>query len=329
MPRLRQRSYDPLRSRAIRVVDGRVRAFCSNACLRSRRAAAARAGPFSKKRSRSRPRRAADRGRWPPASALGVVGCSLAVGAPQVVAPAALAPAVHASEAMESPRAPAPQASMDEAKAMMGKSRHRGERRVGPPAAWAPTRRLPERDTRRFRAAREGQRPEECAGGHCGVDLGGKKGELVMAAHDGVIERVQRDAEEGGRRGNEGRFILINHKGATVVTSYIHLDGIREDLRPGIPVKAGEAIGTVGDTGVKESGPHLHFAVSVRPRPDGDMLYIDPEPMLHLWPLKNQPVASLHPDGAGSRAAHVAPHRQRREHRSRDVAAPSLGGLFA
>ena len=88
---------------------------------------------------------------------------------------------------------------------------------------------------------------------------------------------------------------MINHKCGTITTSYIHLEGIREDLKPGIPVKAGEAIGTVGDTGVKESGPHLHFAVSVRPQgPDGPELYINPEPLLMLWPLARRPAATLH-----------------------------------
>jgi len=88
--------------------------------------------------------------------------------------------------------------------------------------------------------------------------------------------------------------VRINHKGGTVVTSYIHLDAIREDLRPGIPVKAGEAIGTVGDSGVQHSGPHLHFAVSVRPSAEGSELFIDPEPLLHLWPLAPKPAATLH-----------------------------------
>jgi murein DD-endopeptidase MepM/ murein hydrolase activator NlpD len=154
---------------------------------------------------------------------------------------------------------------------------------------YGPLRRLPARNTRRFGAAREGLRPEECEGGHCGVDLGSTRGEPVLAAHDGVVERVVRDAEQGGRRGNEGRFIRINHKGGTIVTSYMHLDTIRDDLKPGIPVKSGEPIGTIGDTGVLRSGPHLHFAVSVRPKVDETELFIDPEPLLHLWPLKDAP----------------------------------------
>jgi murein DD-endopeptidase MepM/ murein hydrolase activator NlpD len=149
-----------------------------------------------------------------------------------------------------------------------------------------PYRRLPAHNTRRFGAAREGLRPEECEGGHCGVDLGNVKGEPVLASHDGVVERVVRD-DLGSK---EGKFVRINHKGATVITSYMHLDQIRGDLRPGIPVKAGEQIGTIGETGVHNSGPHLHFAVSVRPAGDGPELFINPEPLLLLWPL--------HPSGA-------------------------------
>jgi murein DD-endopeptidase MepM/ murein hydrolase activator NlpD len=130
--------------------------------------------------------------------------------------------------------------------------------------------------------------------GHCGMDLGDAKGEPIMAVHDGVVERVVRDPELGGRRGNEGRFIRINHKGGTVVSSYLHLDGVRSDLQAGTPVKAGEVIATVGDTGVHHSGPHLHFAISVRASPEGSEMFINPEPLLHLWPVKKQAPRSLH-----------------------------------
>jgi len=156
-----------------------------------------------------------------------------------------------------------------------------------------PDRHLPVRNSRRFAAPREGLRPDECGAGHCGVDLGTEKGAAVMAAHDGVIERIERDPEVGGRRGNEGRFIRINHRGGHVVSSYMHLDGIRNDLRPGLPVKAGELIGTVGDTGVQHSGPHLHFAISIRRDANGEELFIDPEPLLHLWPTQDHAPASL------------------------------------
>jgi murein DD-endopeptidase MepM/ murein hydrolase activator NlpD len=298
------KQYDPLRSRAIKVVDGRVRAFCTIEC-RDRGVPVPPELKIIEPDEEPLPPTPRTK-YWPLALALGLGVLAIwIVGGKRLatVPAAALAPAAHA---MKPP-------TQDEAMAILAKT---VDSDVWVHPLPGPARRLPERDTRRYGAGRPGGRPEECAGGHCGVDLGGRKGELVMVVHDGVIERVQRDAEEGGRRGNEGRFILVNHKGGTVVTSYIHLDGIREDLRPGVPVKAGEVIGTVGDTGVKESGPHLHFAVSVRPNPDGDQLYIDPEPMLHLWPLMSHPVSSLHrmepaPAAAlATKTASVAPSAQ-------------------
>ncbi len=52
-------------------------------------------------------------------------------------------------------------------------------------------------------------------------------------------------------------------------------------------MKSGDVIGLVGDTGVKESGPHLHFTISVRPGgKDWPERYIDPEPLIALWPLR-------------------------------------------
>jgi murein DD-endopeptidase MepM/ murein hydrolase activator NlpD len=276
--------YDPLRSRAVKVVDGRVRAFCSNAC----RDRGVPVPPELTILEEEEPLPPTPRTKyWPVAVGIAVaIATLLAVGGNRLQVVAPIAPAALAMK-------PPPPPTADEAMAVFARASDEGVDVWVHPLV-GPERKLPERASRRFGASREGMRPDECGTGHCGVDLGGKKGELVMAVHDGVIERVQRNAEEGGHRGNEGRFIMVNHKGGTVVTSYIHLDGIREDLRPGVPVHAGEVIGTVGDTGVRESGPHLHFAVAVRPRPEGDMLFIDPEPMLHLWPLKMHPVATLH-----------------------------------
>ena len=274
------RAYDPLRARAIRVVDGKVRAFCSTDC-RDR-------GVVTLAIDESEDEPPPPRRRYTTELAVGgavFVVLALGVGSrlfkKAPVLPAAIAPAIAIVH---------PPTTPTQAMAMLSETET--DRWIHP--LLGPRRHLPLRDSRRFGAAREGMRPEECAGGHCGVDLGSEKGDLVMAAHDGVVERVERDPEVGGRRGNEGRFVRISHKGGTVVTSYIHLDGIREDLKPGIPVKAGEVIGTVGDTGVKASGPHLHFAVSVRADANAEELYIDPEPMLHLWPLQAHPVSSLH-----------------------------------
>jgi murein DD-endopeptidase MepM/ murein hydrolase activator NlpD len=193
------------------------------------------------------------------------------------------------------PTVPAPPPSADQAMAMFAGQGEQQDVWMHPLAG--PDRKLPKSPTRRFGAARDGLRPDECLDGHCGVDIGEQKGEPIMAAHDGVIERVVRDPELGGRRGNEGRFIRINHRGGTIVSSYIHLDGIRADLTAGSPVKAGEVIATVGDTGVHHSGPHLHFAISVRATLNGELgseLFINPEPLLYLWPVKPHAPQTLH-----------------------------------
>jgi hypothetical protein len=145
-----------------------------------------------------------------------------------------------------------------------------------------PVRRMPRTDARVFGAVRPGDRPIECQNGHCGVDLGGEIwGEYVRAAHDGVVDFVQRGANP--LRG--GEFVRISHRGGTVFTQYFHLAAIAPRLERGMFVRCGDVIGLVGDTGVKASAPHLHFAVSIRV-PDRPERYIDPEPLVALWALR-------------------------------------------
>jgi hypothetical protein len=143
---------------------------------------------------------------------------------------------------------------------------------------------MPGSESRRFGAVRPQPRPAECELGHCGVDLGYAFGQAVVAIHDGVVERIELDAENGGRA---GRYVRIGHKDGTVVSRYIHLDSVRPDLKVGMTVKGGELIGRVGRTGVEHSGPHLHFGLSLRPegKHGTPERYIDPEPMLRDWAL--------------------------------------------
>ena len=146
-----------------------------------------------------------------------------------------------------------------------------------------PVRRMPRADSRVFGAERPGQRPVECRNGHCGVDLGGEIwGEQVHAVHDGVVDFVQRNANPD--RG--GEFVRLSHRDGTVFTWYFHLAAIPRGLERGVHVKSGDVVGLVGDTGVKQSAPHLHFAISVRPWRDGPERYIDPEPLIALWPVR-------------------------------------------
>jgi len=145
-----------------------------------------------------------------------------------------------------------------------------------------PIRRMPRQDSRVFGAVRPGNRAIECRNGHCGVDLGGEIwGEHVRAVHDGVVDFVQR----GANPLHGGSFVRISHRGGTVITMYFHLAAIPRGIERGKFVKSGDLIGLVGDTGVKESAPHLHFSVSIRPSPDRER-YIDPEPLIALWPLR-------------------------------------------
>jgi hypothetical protein len=154
-----------------------------------------------------------------------------------------------------------------------------------------PRRAMPLYESRRFGAARPQPRPSECELGHCGVDLGTTLGEPVFAIFDGVVERIERDEVRGA---NAGRFVRIGHKDGSVVSRYIHLDSIRDDLREGAHVHGGELLGRLGRTGVEHSGAHLHFAVSLRPSGRGDdEHYIDPEPMLRQWQLPSLPAVAM------------------------------------
>jgi hypothetical protein len=155
-----------------------------------------------------------------------------------------------------------------------------------------PTRRMPVRDGRVFGAERPGDRPGECRGGHCGVDLGGETwGEPIHAAHDGIVDRVQRGPNED----HGGLYVRIAHRNGTIFTQYFHLAAIPKWIQPGVHVKLGDVVGLLGDTGVKHSTAHLHFTVSVRPAAQVPEQYIDPEPLIALWPMR-MPLSG----GAGS-----------------------------
>jgi murein DD-endopeptidase MepM/ murein hydrolase activator NlpD len=151
-----------------------------------------------------------------------------------------------------------------------------------------PRRALPTNESRRFGAVRPQPRPAECELGHCGVDLGSTVGEPVFAVFDGVIERIERDETKAVNNADAraGRFIRIGHKDGTVVSRYIHLDTIREELKEGDHVKAGQLIGRLGASGIFNAGAHLHFSISLRDGGrGGNERYIDPEPLLRTWAL--------------------------------------------
>ena len=124
----------------------------------------------------------------------------------------------------------------------------------------------------RFGAPRPGNRAAECGLGHCGVDIGSKRGTIVHAAADGEVVAAYTEI-----RGEAGRFVAIDHAGG-LRTYYMHLDQLRPGLEVHHKVRAGEPLGTIGTTGFALENPHLHFALTQEHH--GRAWYIDPEPLL-------------------------------------------------
>jgi murein DD-endopeptidase MepM/ murein hydrolase activator NlpD len=106
-------------------------------------------------------------------------------------------------------------------------------------------------------------------------------GEPIHAVHDGVIDWVNRGPNEE----HGGVFVKISHRDGTLYTWYFHLAAVPRWVRPGTKVTAGQVIGLLGDTGIKHSAPHLHFAMSVKTSKMARERYLDPEPLIAIWPL--------------------------------------------
>jgi murein DD-endopeptidase MepM/ murein hydrolase activator NlpD len=88
---------------------------------------------------------------------------------------------------------------------------------------------------------------------HQGVDIFAPRGTPVVAAAGGIVTSV-------GTNGLGGNVIWIVRPGRREVHYYAHLD--RQLVTPGTFVKAGDAIGTVGNTGnARGTLPHLHFGI--------------------------------------------------------------------
>jgi murein DD-endopeptidase MepM/ murein hydrolase activator NlpD len=74
-----------------------------------------------------------------------------------------------------------------------------------------------------------------------------------------------------GHRGGYGNMVLLKHADG-YFTRYAHL--ARVDVALGQSVKAGDAVGVVGDTG-HATAPHLHFEILAP-----DRRPLNPEPFL-------------------------------------------------
>jgi murein DD-endopeptidase MepM/ murein hydrolase activator NlpD len=184
-----------------------------------------------------------------------------------------------------------------------------------------PIRRMPANHTGAFGAMRPGERPPECISGHCGVDIGRNWGEPIHAVHDGVVDWVNR----GPNDEHGGVFVKIAHRGGQLYSWYFHLAAVPRWVQPGVKIKAGQVIGLLGDTGIFHSEPHLHFSLSVKLSKFGHERYLDPEPLISIWPLW---IANDNAN-AGHMSLAAAPGVPVREHdgpRSKPAVAEVQGG---
>jgi murein DD-endopeptidase MepM/ murein hydrolase activator NlpD len=89
---------------------------------------------------------------------------------------------------------------------------------------------------------------------HKGVDYSAPVGTPVKATGSGLVAFT-------GQKNGYGNVIELQH-GEKYSTLYGHLSRFAEGLRVGEPVKQGEVIGYVGQTGLA-TGPHLHYEFRV------------------------------------------------------------------
>jgi murein DD-endopeptidase MepM/ murein hydrolase activator NlpD len=86
---------------------------------------------------------------------------------------------------------------------------------------------------------------------HKGLDFHADTGVTILAAGDGeIIELKYRD--------DYGNMIVIDHGGG-VFTRYAHLASFGRGLSPGVTVRAGEAIGLMGNSASYRIPIHLHY----------------------------------------------------------------------
>jgi murein DD-endopeptidase MepM/ murein hydrolase activator NlpD len=119
----------------------------------------------------------------------------------------------------------------------------------------------------RFGAARAGHT-------HQGQDVMAECGTPLVAARGGTVQYA-------GYEGSAGNYVVIDGRGTPYDAAYMHL-AEPSLLRTGDPVRTGQPIGIVGETG-DATACHLHFELWTGPGWYEGGSPIDPLPLLKKW----------------------------------------------
>jgi murein DD-endopeptidase MepM/ murein hydrolase activator NlpD len=132
-------------------------------------------------------------------------------------------------------------------------NRNRAEVAVAPSGLAVPVAGMrPERLTDTYAASRAGG-----ARVHNAIDIMAASGTPVVAAADGIVERLHFS------QGGGGITVYVRSPDRAWTYYYAHLQGYAPGLHEGQQVRRGDAIGLVGSTGnASAAGPHLHFAIN-------------------------------------------------------------------
>jgi murein DD-endopeptidase MepM/ murein hydrolase activator NlpD len=109
---------------------------------------------------------------------------------------------------------------------------------------------------------------------HQGQDVLASCGQTIVAARGGTIQYA-------GYEANAGNYVVIDGRGTQMDFMYAHL-AQPSPLHTGDPVRTGQPIGIVGETG-DAVGCHLHFEIWTAPGWYEGGSPIDPLPFLKRW----------------------------------------------
>jgi len=100
--------------------------------------------------------------------------------------------------------------------------------------------------------------------GHLGIDIASTEREVFRAIADGTV--INQDWTM-----NFGYVLHIQHKDG-IVSIYKHASSLSKEV--GDVVLKGDILGTVGNTGVLSSGPHLHMEIWRNGVPQNPLIYL-------------------------------------------------------